>query len=297
MNKLKNIALIGGTHGNELSGIYLVNNWSVNSTLAQWDSLNITTKIANPRACEHSVRYMETDLNREFNLADLNDPDKVGYEQLLAKKLNAEFGPKGQSPFDFMIDLHNTTANMGACLFLLRKDDFNLKLGAYVKSRMPEANIYYQDNIPDSSKSFMVTIPDQGVTIEVGAQPNSVLQKETLELMETMTRHVLNFVVAYNDAADIELPEQYEAYQFSDSLMLPIDEEGKRIGYVVKSVDQHDFEPIGPGTVIMETFGGEEITWNGDYTAYPLFVNEAAYHKNHSAMLLAKKIMVKNYLD
>ncbi|MBU1468237.1 MAG: succinylglutamate desuccinylase/aspartoacylase family protein, partial [Gammaproteobacteria bacterium] len=97
MKKMQRIALIGGTHGNELSGIYLVKKWLAQQTLKQWDTLDITARIVNPRACEQSVRYIETDLNREFGVG-LDDMDKTGYEALLAKKINIEFGPKGNSP-------------------------------------------------------------------------------------------------------------------------------------------------------------------------------------------------------
>lgn len=295
MNTVKNIALIGGTHGNELSGIYLVKKWQQNRTLTQWPELSITTKISNPRACENSVRYMESDLNREFYQADLDDNSKVGYEQLLAKKLNAELGPKGASPFDFIIDLHNTTSNMGACLMLLKKDDFNLKLGAYVKSRMPESNIYFQDNIPENKRSFLITIAEQGVTVEVGAQPNSVLQHKTLELMETMTAHILNFCEQYNQGSELDLPDGYEAFQYCGDLKLPMTENGERNGMVLKSIDQRDFSPVEPGQAIMETFDGQLIYWEGDYTAYPLFINEAAYRKSSNAMSLSKKIKIDGY--
>lgn len=294
-NTVKNIALIGGTHGNELSGIYLVKKWQKSRTLVQWPALRIATKISNPRACEHSVRYMESDLNREFYQADLDDNSKVGYEQLLAKKLNAELGPKGSSPFDFIIDLHNTTSNMGACLMLLKKDDFNLKLGAYVKSRMPESNIYFQDNIPANKRSFLITIAEQGVTVEVGAQPNSVLQHETLELMETMTAHILDFCEQYNKGSELGLPDCYEAFQYCGDLTLPMSENGERNGIVLKSLDQRDFCPVEPGQAIMETFDGRLIYWEGDYTAYPLFINEAAYRKSSNAMSLSKKITISGY--
>lgn len=293
MQKIKKVALIGGTHGNELSGIYLLKKWKQKKQLSSWSTLDITTKISNPRACEQSVRYTETDLNREFGDDDLKDMNKTGYESLLAKKLNMEFGPKGQSNYDLIIDLHNTTSHMGACLMLLEKDMLNIQLGAYVKKNMPNANIYFQDNIEKKNRNFLISLAKNGITIEVGAQPNSVLQQETLELMETMTKHVLDFLLLYNESAELTLPKTYEAYQYQEDLFLPIDENGERNGMVVKSVDTRDFQPIQPQQVIMETFLGEPTVWHGDYTAYPLFINEAAYQKNHQAMLIAKKITIK----
>jgi aspartoacylase len=296
MKKMQRIALIGGTHGNELSGIYLVKKWLAQQTLKQWDTLDITARIVNPRACEQSVRYIETDLNREFGVG-LDDMDKTGYEALLAKKINIEFGPKGNSPYEFLIDLHNTTSNMGACLMLQRKNAFTVLLGGYVKHRMPHANIYFQDNVPEEKQNFLLTVAQQGVTVEVGPQPNSVLQQETLGLMEEMTKHILDFVELCNSGTALEIPDEYDAFQYSENLHLPVNENGQREGLVSSLVDQKDFQPIEPGQVVMETFAGEKITWQGDYTAYPLFVNEAAYHTSHSAMTLSRKVLMscRNY--
>lgn len=292
MKKMQRIALIGGTHGNELSGIYLVKKWLAQQTLKQWNALDITARIVNPRACEQSVRYIETDLNREFDIADLENMNKTGYEALLAKKLNIEFGPKGNSPYEVLIDLHNTTSNMGACLMLQRKNAFTILLGGYVKHHMPHANIYFQDNVPEEKQNFLLTVAQQGVTVEVGPQPNSVLQQETLDLMELMTRHILDFVELRNNGTTLVIPDEYDAFQYAGNLSLPIDDNGQREGMVSRQIDQKDFQPIEPGHVVMETFAGEKITWQGDYTAYPLFINEAAYHKNHSAMTLSRKFVM-----
>ncbi|SUQ35312.1 succinylglutamate desuccinylase/aspartoacylase domain-containing protein [Vibrio furnissii] len=64
---------------------------------------------------------------------------------------------------------------------------------------------------------------------------------------------------------------------------------------VLKSIDQRDFSPVEPGQAIMETFDGQLIYWEGDYTAYPLFINEAAYRKSSNAMSLSKKITISGY--
>ena len=93
-----------------------------------------------------------------------------------------------------------------------------------------------------------------------------------------MTKHILDFVELCNSGSALEVPDEYDAFQYSENLHLPVNENGQREGLVSSLVDQKDFQPIEPGQVVMETFAGEKITWQGDYTAYPLFVNEAAYH-------------------
>ena len=67
-----------------------------------------------------NTRYVDKDLNRCFLRKDLekqysiDDPD-LAWEQLRAHQLNSILGPKGSAnpKVDFIIDLHNTTANTG----------------------------------------------------------------------------------------------------------------------------------------------------------------------------------------
>lgn len=62
---LSRVAVCGGTHGNEMSGVYMVREMQRQNV--DWaESLSITTVISNPRAVEACKRYIETDLNRCF---------------------------------------------------------------------------------------------------------------------------------------------------------------------------------------------------------------------------------------
>ena len=62
---------------------------------------------------------------------------------------------------------------------------------------------------------------------------------------------------------------------------------------VHKNVQDKDFEPLSKGDPIFTLFDGSEVTYEGDYTAYPHFINEAAYYDNNLAMSLGKKRIVK----
>jgi succinylglutamate desuccinylase len=57
------------------------------------------------------------------------------YEVRRARELNQLVGPKSSDQaFDFLLDLHNTTANMGACLILESSYSiFTLHLCHYLK--------------------------------------------------------------------------------------------------------------------------------------------------------------------
>lgn len=292
MNKIKQVAVVGGTHGNEFSGIYLLRKWQKSPQLLARQGLQVETVFANPKGFEQNKRYIDSDLNRQFTVADLANTELSNYEQSRAKVINAQVGPKGDAKTDFIIDLHNTTSNMGPTLILLQSDDFNKKMGAYVLSKMPEAVIVFEDQVSMDEHYFLASIAPQGVIVEIGPQPQSVIRQDVLDWMETMTQAILDFVALYNEDNVPELPASYEAYNYIESLTLPMDENGDRIGMVHKNVQDNDFKPLKKGDPIFTLFDGGEITYQGDYDAYPHFINEAAYYDNNLAMSLGQKIMI-----
>lgn len=68
---IKKIAIFGGTHGNELTGVFLVTHWLKDGAEIQREGLEVKPFITNPRAVEKCVRYIDCDLNRVFNLENL----------------------------------------------------------------------------------------------------------------------------------------------------------------------------------------------------------------------------------
>ena len=292
MNNIEQVAIVGGTHGNEFSGIYLLKKWQKAPELIERDGLSIDTVFANPNGFKENKRYIDCDLNRQFSLSDLANNELANYEQSRAKAINHQLGPKGNAKTDFIIDLHNTTSNMGPSLILLKSDDFNKKMGAYVLSKMPEAVVVFEDQTSMEEHYFLASIAEQGVIVEIGPQPQSVIRQDVLDWMEDMTYAILDFVALYNKNELPELPNQYEAFKYVESLELPQDAQGERIGMVHKSVQDNDFKPLKVGDPIFTLFDGAEVTYQGDYEAYPHFINEAAYYDNNLAMSLAKKITV-----
>ena len=88
------IALVGGTHGNETSGIQLIRNWQAFGLPSRFSTLNVSLNIANEAALEANVRFVEEDLNRQFTFDGLASSN-TSKEAVLAKTLNQKFGPKG----------------------------------------------------------------------------------------------------------------------------------------------------------------------------------------------------------
>lgn len=287
---IKNIALVGGTHGNEMSGIQLIQNWESQGTPERFSNLDITLYTANPAAIAANVRFIEEDLNRQFTLSAL-DAETSSQEQELAKAINEQLGPKGDSSTDLVVDIHNTTSAMGATLILLEADEFHTQLARYVKQHMPEANILIEDEKPYLDHGYLCTTGKRGVMIEVGGQPQGVLREDIYLLTQTMTEVLLDFCVAYNNDALASYPE-CEAFRLGANVSFPLSEDGKRTAMIHHALQDADFAPLLPGMPMFRTFEGEDICWQEEQETYPHFINEAAYHKLDVAFATAQRVML-----
>lgn len=284
------VVIVGGTHGNELSGIQLLKQWQAAPEALARPGLSVSTLFANPSAHQANRRYLEVDLNRQFEPALLGDPALGNYEQSRAKVINQQIGPKGDSQTDLVIDLHNTTSNMGPTLILVDTTPWDIQLAAFVKSRMPEAVILVEDAKPPQQWGYLCTVGKRGVMVEVGPQSQSVLRHDILEQMATMTSLILDFTSLEVQGELPELPTSVPAYRFLDTRYLPMDEQGTPLAMVHKNLEQNDFAPLNPGDPMFQYFDGTVGCFEGDRPLYPHFINEAAYYDSHAAFSLAEKV-------
>jgi len=290
---IRTVAIVGGTHGNEFSGIYLEKRYRSQPELTARSSFTCQTLFANPEAHSANKRYLHSDLNRQFKTADLANPLLTNYEQSRAKLINAELGPKGAAKTDFIIDLHNTTSNMGACLILTQPGRIYNLLAGYIRLKMPDAVISRdEDHFAAEDHALLCTVGTYGVIVEVGPQPQSVLRQDVLEQMHEMTQHILDFIELYNTNALPELPKRVEAFRYLHSIKLPLSANGERLGMVHKNIQDRDYQPIEPGAPLFALFDGSVIAYEGAEVVYPTFINEAAYYDNNLAMSLNDKVWI-----
>ncbi len=287
------VAVVGGTHGNEFSGIHLVSQWQNAPEALARPGLSVETLWAHPRAHEANCRYLDADLNRQFTETLLGDPQQRNYEALLAKALDQQLGPKSDPKTDLIIDLHNTTSAMGPTLILLQNDPWARQLAAYVKGGMPEAVILLEDNEPESGWGYLCSVARRGVMVEVGPQPQSVLRQEILDQMAQMVGLILDFVSACQLGQLPSLPAEVEAFRYLETRTLPLDEAGRPVAMVSRELDGRDFQPLAPGDPVFTYFDGKVACLGGEKTLYPHFINEAAYYQSHAAFSLAEKITLK----
>jgi len=289
---INNLAITGGTHGNELTGIYLVKKWQNNPKLIQRDSFNTIAKLMNTQAIKEVRRYIDHDLNRSFGLSDLANESLESYEARLAKELNCELGKKGSdSPkVDFIVDLHTTTANMGLSIVVSNTSQETWRAIAYLCKMEPSLKVYRWQG--DVENSFVDSIAPHGFAIEVGAVPQGVLRADLFLKTEALIYHLLDYVEKENLGEDLDLGDEVEIYDHEALVDYPRNEEGDIVGMVHQDRQDRDFTLICEGDPLFLTLENEIIRYEGE-PKYTLFVNEAAYYEKGFAMTLAKKTPIK----
>lgn len=287
MPEVQSIAIVGGTHGNELTGIQLVRHLQ-NFPITYSDDIVLSFILANAEAIAANVRFIDVDLNRQFHLDNLKSSNSMLYELNLAKILNQKIGPKQAPLTDLVIDIHNTTSAMGPTLIVLEDSYFYREMARYLKQHMPEANILLEDEVPYQEHPYLCTVGKRGIMLEIGAQPQGVSRADIFAQCQNMLQIILAYVDLYNKQA-IPTSQPVDTYRFGEVVLFPMDEEDQIIGLVHPNLLDGDFKPVAVGEPIFAMFDGSELLLQGDKTIYPHFVNEAAYKQSNVAFSTADK--------
>ncbi|XP_051240710.1 N-acyl-aromatic-L-amino acid amidohydrolase (carboxylate-forming) B-like [Dicentrarchus labrax] len=289
---LSRVAICGGTHGNEMSGVYLVREMQ-KQKVDQAGSVSITTVLSNPRAVDACRRYTDTDLNRCFTKGLLSAPitDSTPYELKRAQELNSQLGPKGsKEAVDLLCDVHNTTANMGLCLIFYSIDWITLHIYKYIQSKMTSTPVrVIQLDIPISEAYSLESVGKHGFAIEVGPQPNGVLRADIFNMVKEAVDLTIEWLQGFNSGSTFEGGE-VEAYNLVKSVDYPRDPTSNEITAAIHpQLQDNDFKLLRPGDPMFQSFSGEMVEYEGE-ELYPFFVNECAYYEKKIAFHLAKKI-------
>ncbi|XP_061557730.1 aspartoacylase [Phycodurus eques] len=292
-NEARRVAIFGGTHGNEMSGVTLVNLWMKNGAEIQRKTVDTKPFITNPRAVEKCARYVDTDLNRAFTPENLSASGgkELPYEVQRAQEINRLFGPKGSpEAYDVIFDLHNTTSNMGCTLILENsKDHFNLQMMNYIKkATAPAGCLVLLNEHPLLKYSTSRSVAKHPVGLEVGPQPQGVLRSNIFEAMRVILKHALDFIALFNEG--MEFPScTVEVFRVSERVDYPRDANGNIIAMVHPNLQDCDWEPLNPGDPMFQTFDGKTVPYQGAGTVYPTFINEAAYYEKQQAFVTTRR--------
>jgi succinylglutamate desuccinylase len=220
----RNIAIVGGTHGNEYTGVWVIKSLQQKSSNVQqrYPNLNVSTLIGNPDAYHANRRFIDTDLNREFSydkLCEVQDEAldesssiMLPVEAKRARELNDMLGSKCQDGtdvdgssttiLDVAIDLHSTTSNMGTTLIINEGDVLMAQGAAYVAQKCVNVHCLMHA-IPDKGKRpNLSSTTKHGFTIEVGPVPQGLLRHDAVLKTECALFALLDFLQQYYDHYD-----------------------------------------------------------------------------------------------
>lgn len=300
------VCVVGGTHGNETNGVYLGRNFAKlqgPAGAAHGYGFELMALESNPEAAKANKRYIEEDLNRCFTCADLGDPaqDKT-YERRRAKEINALLGPK-TSPTpkcDYVLDLHNTTANTGVALFLHPRDKFSQELAAYLVSQDPLVKVALW---ADRDVVLLPSIGRSGMTFEVGAVATGCLHAEKYNQSKRLVEAALRYMEAHNAArkqltdgtAAARKPATLQCVQLIKQVPFPRDADKELTGMIHASLDQNDFAPLRGTDPVFSMFDGSErrlqdVTEIPDEVVYPFLVNETSYYEKDVAFMIGRRV-------
>ncbi len=262
-------AVIGGTHGNEPIGIEVVK--YIEELEPREFKNEFKIFIGNPKAFALQKRFIDYDLNRCFDTSK----ESKGYERERAAQLKSKI----EGNFDFLLDLHTTTSNMGLTLILTATDPFSRQAAAYLKSYIPEIRIIETQYV-NQDCSYINRLAPSSLTIEVGPVANNVVHSKLVMATYQMTQLLLNWNP--NDLIDLSSIEYFKSIE---DIHYP--KEGK--WFIHPEREASDFKEVKKRDPLFINWEGEIKPYQGDDSSFPIFINEAAYQNGHLAMTLTKK--------
>jgi succinylglutamate desuccinylase len=277
---IRRVAIVGGTHGNELTGVYLVKKFQQSPNLLK-RSFDVITFLANPKAIAANRRYIDRDLNRCFSKKDLFNPQLTSYEDKRAKEIACEL-----SEVDFIIDLHSTTANMGLTVLPANRSLFNLQLSAYLSHINDKVVVCF--GATDHS-SRLRSFSHLGCAIEVGPVAQGIIDLSMIEQTEMLVYSILDYLDAYNQGKIPYFSPNFTIYQAMASIDYPRNAEGELQAAIHPQRQFQDYQPLKTGDpLFLSLFSKESILYEGE-TKYPIFINEASYYEEGVALTLTEK--------
>ncbi|XP_002127422.4 aspartoacylase-like [Ciona intestinalis] len=294
--KVKDVVVLGGTHGDEMSGVCLVRKW-LNGPPLTAETCEVIPYLSNLEAIKLCRRYKDCDLNRQFskeNLKSVLADGELSYEVKRAREMNEKFADTSGSTF--ILDLHNTTSNSQVCLIVEESDGFSLHMCRYIQQAFSEGvcriwilggGVEYGDT------RCMVK---RGIAIEVGPQPQAVVRADIMDLQERAVKLSLEFIDKYNKGVCFDSC-QIEGYKTFKKVDFPRDSQGDIAGMIHQNLQDQDWKPLTRSSTVFRRFNGDDVTL-GDVTddvgveesVYPMFVNEAAYYEKGIAFHLTNKV-------
>lgn len=272
----KKVLVFGGTHGNEWTGIRIVENYQ-SFFQKKYPDLHLEFILANPEAAKLNKRFKDEDLNRAFQFLD--EERKNSYEHERAREIREMIAADDC----YVIDLHTTTSNMGKTIIISDYHPYNLHLCAKVKEKISDSKLI---GAPDPHKKYLASQTKFGLILEVGATPNGLINpmvmEETLLLLDQILCQIS--VTSSLEKGTLEVFEEVENVNY------PTNTRGEINSYIHLDLQGKDFVPLRGKYKAFKSFEGQDIELSTTEEMYPIFINEAAYYPQQLAFTLCRKL-------
>lgn len=169
---MKKLLLLGSQHGNEILGINLHTYISEKHT----DLLeHVDYLCGNPEAYDKHTRFIETDMNRSYNMGGSTLEEKRADEVLSLIKAKA---------YDYVLDIHTTTADISGIFITTALRPENTEI---IKASRIDTIVVMSDTIAEHS-----LIGNFPASISVEYNEDVAKQLESLESLAEFVRNLVN---------------------------------------------------------------------------------------------------------
>ena len=191
MNKLQDVHLVTGLHGNEPMPILAL------------ASQGITQLVANPRALAQRVRYIETDMNAAFGVSG----------NLLEEKRAREFLPLLEKNVP-VIDFHTFS-----CVSEPFGIVVDLEMVGLAKQLGLSKVVYMKHNVKEGHALINYR---KGVSVEVGKHTDPTTFAKTLDVVKSYQKGKLGTVEVFEVFGIIEKEGNYKNFELHKEGFYPV---------------------------------------------------------------------------
>ena len=282
------VLLVAGTHGNEINGIWLFDQWEKSPLLINTHGIKTYQVIGNPEAKKAGKRYIHNDLNRSFLEESFSSINSSNLEGIRANQLVQLYGTKGENPCQIALDFHTTTASMGSCLVVYGRRNTDLALAGLIQHKLG-LPIYLHES-DKKQTGFLVESWPCGLVIEIGPIGQGLLNSRIVSQTKLILENLLEQIQVINNSnnSNFFFPDKLKIHRHIKSIDFPRDEEDNINAYVHPLRQSQDWHPLKKNDELFYKFNGEIINFNENEPYVPVFINEAAYMEKNIAMSFTK---------
>jgi len=280
------VLLVAGTHGNEINGIWLFEEWNKSSFLINTHGIKTCKVIGNPEAKKACKRYIHHDLNRSFKEESFLSINSSNFESSRARELVNLYGEKGENPCQIALDFHTTTASMGSCIVIYGRRDKDLALASLIQNKLG-LPIYLHES-DQKQTGFLVESWPCGLVVEIGPIGQGLLNSRIISQTKLILESLMEQIHKVKNL-NLCFPEKLIIHRHIKSIDFPRDQEGKIEGYVHPLRQSKDWQQLKKNDELFYKLNGETIRFEENETYIPVFINEAAYEEKNIAMSFTKR--------